>query len=48
MGTKKFGGKNLENKILGVYRMIYDVIASCIFAPREPSSIIFESFIVIG
>ena len=28
--------------------MIYDVIASSIFAPRESSSIISESFIVIG
>src|SRR5208282_2869297 len=27
--------------------MIYDVIASSIFAPRKPSSIISESFIVI-
>jgi len=28
--------------------MIYDFIASWIIAPREPSSIIYESFIVIG
>jgi hypothetical protein len=28
--------------------MIYDVIALWVIAPREPSSIISESFIVIG
>ena len=41
-GSNKFGGK------YGGVPMIYDVIASSIFAPREPSSQISESFIVIG
>ena len=40
-GVQKFG-----EKLWGV-PVIYDVIASSIFAPREPSSIISESFIVI-
>src|SRR5208282_2344978 len=39
--VKKFG-----EKMWGV-PIIYDVIASSIFDPREPSSIISESFIVI-
>src|SRR5271157_3464914 len=41
-----WGKKILGNKCGGV-PIIYDVIASSIFAPREPSSIISESFIVI-
>jgi len=43
---KKLGGKKMWGKMWGV-PMIYDVIASSMFAPREPSSIISESFIVI-
>ena len=43
---KKLGVKKIEEKMCGV-PIIYDVIASSIFAPREPSSIISESFIVI-
>jgi len=43
---KKLGVKKFGEKMWGV-PIIYDVIASSIFAPREPSSIISESFIVI-
>src|SRR5208282_567354 len=43
---KKIGGKKIWGKMWGV-SIIYDIIASSIFAPREPSSIISESFIVI-
>ena len=46
MGEKKLGEKKFGEKMWGV-PIIYDVIASSIFAPREPSSIISESFIVI-
>ena len=43
---KKIAGKKIWGKMWGV-PIIYDIIASSIFAPREPSSIISESFIVI-
>ena len=43
---KKIGGKKIWGKMWGV-PIKYDVIASSIFDPREPSSIISESFIVI-
>ena len=43
---KKLGVKKCGEKMWGV-PIIYDVIASSIFAPRVPSSIISESFIVI-
>ena len=47
-GEGKLGGQKNFGEKCGVYRMIYDAIASSIFAPREPSSKISESFIVIG
>src|SRR5208282_3812014 len=50
-GGKKFGGEKLGKKKFGEKMwgvpIIYDVIASSIFAPRKPSSIISLSFIII-